>query len=55
MNWCPYLTYVWTTKELRKWYDTYGAMAFYNGECWTPKATRLCAGRYNVKFVLAPL
>ena len=52
-NWSPYLSYTWRLAQLQYWYDTNGANAFYDGYCWTPKATRLCAGRYNVKFIIA--
>lgn len=50
-NWNPYQTFVWTTEQLKNWYDTYGACGFYNGIAWKPVTKSLGVDRHSVRFI----
>lgn len=45
------MTYVCTLRDIQRWFDKNGPRAFYDGVSWELKYTRLCPGRYEVKFI----
>ena len=51
LRWNPYSVFTATTKEIRQWFDHFGAFAFYNGIAWQPRIKRLGAGINEVRFV----
>lgn len=49
-RWNPYQTFIWTTKEMKAWVDTYGEWGQWDGKRWKMIAARLCPGRYTISF-----
>lgn len=48
-NWNPYLTDVWTFKQVQQWQLT-NTTPFYDGKLWELVATRIPGGVYRVSF-----
>ena len=51
IDWNPYMTYVWTTKEIQQWIDENNPPAMYDGVVWTLKYKKIFTNRYAVKFI----
>lgn len=50
-QWNPYITYIWTTKDVQDWYDIFGSSCFYLGKLYEPTVKLLVRNRYEVKFI----
>lgn len=49
-RWTPYTHYTWSNKQLRRWYEIYGAWCTYDGVMWTPDVKKLGAGMNHIKW-----